>query len=108
MTAVWFREIRRNRVFADKDRTPDDRDRALSDYRAAYTESDRLGAIALGAMFRMLLLLDDPGLREQADVAFKQIDDLRSAADKAEVKALDAKFETHMSSFVTTAAHLLN
>ena len=105
--AVWFRERRRDRVFADKDRTPGDKDRALDDYRAAYAESDRLGAVALGAKFRMLLLLADPGLRELADVAFRQIDDLRSAVDKAEVGELDVKFESHMSAFVSTAAQLL-
>lgn len=94
-------------MFADKDRTPGDKDRALDDYRAAYAESDRLGAVALGAKFRMLLLLADPGLRELADVALRQIDDLRSAVDKAEVGELDVKFESHMSAFVSTAAQLL-
>jgi hypothetical protein len=96
--AVWFRERRRDRVFADKHRTSSDRERALADYRAAYAESDRLGAVALGAKFRMLRLLDDPGLRELADAAFRQIDDLRAAADKAEVRGTGRKVRiTHVN-----------
>jgi hypothetical protein len=105
--AVWFRERWKDRTFADQDSAPGDKDSALADYRAAYAEADRLGAVALGAKFRMPLLLDDPGLRELADVAFGQIDDLRSATDKAEVEALDVKFESHMSTFVATSAQLL-
>ncbi len=66
-----------------------------------------LGAVALGAKFRMLLLLDYLDLRELADDAFRQVDAILSAADKAEVEALDAKFESHMSVFVATAANLL-
>ncbi len=58
--AVWFREHLRHRTAADKDQ-------AVDDYRRAYAESDRLGAVAEGAKFRMLLVLDDPGLREPAD-----------------------------------------
>jgi hypothetical protein len=42
--AVWFR----------KDRDP-------TDYHRAYAEADRLAAMARGAKFRMLLLIDDPG-----------------------------------------------
>ena len=98
--AVWFRERRRDRAVADKDQ-------AVSDYRRAYAESDRLGAVAEGAKFRMLLVLDDPGLRELADSAFREIDALHSAVDKADVEALDVRFEAHMAAFVTTAAQLL-
>jgi hypothetical protein len=98
--AVWFREGWKDRAVANKDRS-------VADYRTAYAESDRLGAVALGAKFRMLLVLDDSGLRELADDAFSQIDAVHSAADKAELEALDAKFEAHMSAFVTTAAKLL-
>ena len=100
MIAVWFGERRRHRTAADKDQ-------AVDDYRRAYAESDRLGAVAEGAKFRMLLVLDDPGLRELADGAFRQIGALHSVADKADVEALDVKFEAHMSAFVTTAAQLL-
>lgn len=98
--AVWFRKGRKDQAVADQDR-------AVADYRAAYTESDRLGAVALAAKFRMLLVLDDPVLRELADDAFRQIDAVRSVTDKAEVEALDARFEAHMSVFVATAAKLL-
>ena len=98
--AVWFRKGRKDRAVADKDQ-------AVADYREAQAESDRVGAAALGAKFRMLLLLDDPGLRELADDAFRQVYALHSAANKAEVEALDARFEVHMSAFMATAAKLL-
>lgn len=98
--AVWFRRGWKDQVVADEGH-------AVVDYRAAHAEADRLGAVALGAKFRMLLLLDDPDLRELADDAFRQVDAILSAADKAEVEVLDAKFESHMSVFVATAANLL-
>ena len=97
---MWFRRGRKDRVRADKDQ-------AVADYYAAQAEADRLGAVALGAKFRMLLVFDDPGLRELADDAFRQVDAIESAADKAEVEALDARFEAHMSMFMATAAKLL-
>ena len=80
--AVWFRRGWKDQVVADEGH-------AVVDYRAAHAEADRLGAVALGAKFRMLLLLDDPGLRELADDAFRQVDAILSAADKA-MKAVDA------------------
>jgi hypothetical protein len=100
MIAVWFREGKKDRAVADKDRV-------VADDRIAYAEVDRLGAVALGAKFRMLLVLDNPGLRELAEDIFRQIDAIQSAADKAELEALRAKFEAHMSAFVATAAKLL-
>jgi hypothetical protein len=100
MIAVWFRAGWKDRVVADKDR-------AVADDRMAYAEVDRLGAVAIGAKFRMLLMLDDPGLRELADDVFRQMDAIQSAADKAELETLRAKSEVHLLAFVTTAAKLL-
>ena len=76
-------------------------------YHRAYAEADRLAAMAQGAKFRMLLLLDDPSLRELADDAIRHARAVYSAADKAEVETQDMAFEAHMSRFVTTAAQLL-
>jgi hypothetical protein len=90
MLAVWFR-----------------RDRERTDYHRAYADADRLGAVAESAKFRMLLLLDDPSLRELADSALRRAHSVYSARDKAEVEEQDAAFEAHMSLFVTTAAQLL-
>jgi hypothetical protein len=100
LIAVWFRQGRKDRAGADRDRT-------VADYYTAQAEADRLGAVALGAKFRMLLVLNDSGLRELSDEAFRQIDAIDSAVDKAAVEALDVKFEAHMSAFVATAAKLL-
>jgi hypothetical protein len=98
--AVWFRERRRHRAASDQEH-------ATTDYRMAYTEADRLGAAAEAAMFQMLLVLDDPDLRELADGAFKQVGAVHSAEDKADVEILDVEFEAHMSKFVTKAGQLL-
>ena len=98
--AVWFRERRKNWTDADKSRAADD-------YFTAQSEADRLGAAALGAKFRLLLLLNDPALRELIDDAFEQIDVLLTAASKTELEKLDSKFEAHMSRFVVVAASLL-
>lgn len=100
MIAVWFRE-------GSRDRSVTDKDRVAADDRIAYAEVDRLGAVALGVRFRLLLVLDDPGVRELTDDVFRQIDAIQSAADKVELETLRAKFEAHMSAFVATAAKLL-
>jgi hypothetical protein len=100
LIAVWFRQGRKNRAVAD-------RAQAVAEYYTAQAEADRLGAAALGAKFRMLLVLDDPGLRGLADEAFRQLDAIDSAVDKAAVEALDMDFEAHMSTFVATAAKFL-
>jgi hypothetical protein len=98
--AVWFRRGRKDRAAADKDR-------AVADYYAAQAEADRLGAVALAAKFRLLLLHDNRDLHQLADDAFKQIDLLHSASDKSDLEVLDARFEAHVATFVTTAASLL-
>lgn len=100
VVAVWFRRNRRAREPAD--------DRSVSDYRVAYAEADRLGAAAQSARFRMLLVVDDPGLRELSDTAVRHVDAILSAPDKAKVEALDAEFEEHLSAFVSAAARLLD
>jgi hypothetical protein len=83
------------------------RDRRVTEYQTAYAESDRLGAVAQAAKFRMLLVIDDPGLRELADVAIGHVDGLFSAVDTADLKAREAALEAHLSAFVTRAAGLL-
>lgn len=100
LLAVWFRQGRKNRAVAVGGQ-------AVAEYYAAQAEADRLGAVALGAKFRMLLLLDDLDLRELADEAFRQIDAIGGAVDKAALEALDLDFEAHISAFVATAAKLL-
>jgi hypothetical protein len=98
--AVWFRKNRKNRQPTD--------DEAVADYHTAYAEADRLGAVAETAKFRMLLIIDDPELRELADAALRQVGAVMPARDKAEVEKLDAEFEAHMAVFVATAARLLS
>jgi hypothetical protein len=98
--AVWFRKNRKDRQAAD--------DEAVADYHMAYAEADRLGAVADTAKFRMLLVIDDPELRELADAALRQVGAVMAARDKAEVEKLDAEFEAHTAVFVATAARLLS
>ena len=97
--AVWFRKNRKDRQSAS--------DEAADEYHIAFAEADRLGAVAESAKFRMLLVIDDPTLRELADTAFRYVNAVLPAVDKAEVENLDAEFAAHMDVFVATAARLL-
>ncbi|MEU5884236.1 hypothetical protein [Spirillospora sp. NPDC047279] len=88
--AVWFR-----------------RERGDGHYDAL-ADADRLGAAAEAAKFRMLLVVDHAELRAQADAAFAYMRPLRRASDPEELKAREADFEAHMTTFIATAARLLN
>ena len=85
------------------------RNREPADYHRAYADADHLGAVAQSGQFHMLMLIDDPSLRELADVALRRAHSVYSARDKAEVEVEEqnAAFEAHTSLFVMMAAQLL-
>jgi hypothetical protein len=99
VVAVWFRKRRKDRPDAD--------DQAAADYRLAWADSDRLGAVAESAKFRMLLVIDDSGVRALAEAVSRHIGAVQHARDKAEVEKLDTEFAAHLSAFVAAAARLL-
>src|ERR1700749_4389887 len=61
----WLRKRRKDRPDAD--------DHAAAEYRLAYAEADRLGAVAESAKFRMLLVIDDSGLQALAEAVSRHI-----------------------------------
>ncbi|MFG2820283.1 hypothetical protein ACGFX4_12730 [Kitasatospora sp. NPDC048365] len=73
-------------------------------HRAAQADSDRLGAAAETARFRLLLAADDPELHRLADQALAVTGRIHRAADRAEVIAVERDFEAALGTFVTAAA----
>jgi len=81
-------------------RSPRDEDA----YRAAHLESDRLGAAAETAAFRLHLVADDPVLRQLMDAVSAKISEIRRAEDRQELIALEAEFEQAVRAFLDMAA----
>ncbi|MGK5556743.1 hypothetical protein ACSNOI_34555 [Actinomadura kijaniata] len=79
----------------------------VAEHHAALAEADLLGAVAESARFRMLLVTDDPELRERAEVVLGHMGSLRDAADRAELQDREARFEADVSAFIAAAARLL-
>ena len=69
----------------------------------AFAESDRFGAAAESAWFRMLLVIEDAEVRELADTAFKGVGRIGEAADQAELKVREREFEAAVLEFVAAA-----
>jgi hypothetical protein len=73
-------------------------------FRAAIAESDRLGAVAEAARFRLRLLDQDADLSALADAAFGQISTFKEAADRTELRGCEAAFEAAVGDFIAAAA----
>ncbi|WP_369243847.1 hypothetical protein [Streptomyces sp. R41] len=87
---LWFR----------RRRSPRDEDA----YRAAQLESDRLGAAAEAAAFRLHLVADEPVLRQLMDAVSAKISEIRQAEDRQRLIALEAEFEQAVRAFLDAAA----
>ncbi|MFD5245740.1 hypothetical protein ACFWIW_14405 [Amycolatopsis sp. NPDC058340] len=73
------------------------------DLRAAFTESDVLGAAADHARFRVALLTGDPELVALADVAFEHCGAIRDAADHAELAGHEERCQQALDAFIDAA-----
>ncbi len=73
----------------------------------ALAESDRLGAAAETAWFRVLLVTDDSKVRELAEAAFARVGAIGGAADRAELKEKEKEFEAAVLEFVAAAGRFL-
>jgi hypothetical protein len=73
----------------------------------ALAESDRLGAAAETAWFRMLLVTDDRKVRELAEAAFAGVGSIGKAADRAELKEREKEFEAAVLEFIAAAGRAL-
>jgi hypothetical protein len=77
------------------------------EYRAAYVESDRLGAAMESARFRVQLVCGDPELVNLADVAVEAAAALTSPPSRKEMRAAEDQFEAAVKAFIATAASRL-
>ncbi|RSN29352.1 hypothetical protein DL990_24370 [Amycolatopsis sp. WAC 01416] len=73
------------------------------DVRAAFTESDVLGAAADHARFRVALLTGDPELVALADVAFEHCAAIREAADPAGLAGHEERCQRALDAFIDAA-----
>jgi hypothetical protein len=73
--------------------------------RTAWTESDKRGAAADYARFKVQLLTDDKDLLRLLDAAFEPIGPLGKAKDLTELKALEHRCEEILTAFIQVVGH---
>lgn len=73
-------------------------------YMAAQVESDRLGAAAETAAFRLHLVADDPELRPLMDAVSDKLAAVGQAVDRQHLLGVEAEFEQAVRAFLDTAA----
>jgi len=78
-------------------------DAESSGLNAAYVESDRLGAAADHARFRVQLLAENKDLVALADAAFEPIGAIRDAPDRPELIEHEQRSQEILKAFITTA-----
>ncbi|MEV8535381.1 hypothetical protein [Streptomyces sp. NPDC051211] len=89
LITLWFR----------RRRTPGDEELA-----AAQLESDRLGAVAESAAFRLRLVADEPVLRPLMEAISAELGEIVHAEDRQAVIAIEARFEQAVTAFIDAAA----
>ncbi len=75
-----------------------------SDLNIAFIESDRFGAAADHARFRVQLIADDQELVALADAAFEPIGAIRDAADRANLAEHEKRSQELLKAFIAAAA----
>jgi hypothetical protein len=75
--------------------------------KAAGAEADRLHASAQIARFRVQLMSGDPDLMALADETFNASGALLHGPDRAEMRALEARFEQTLKTFIQSASERL-
>ncbi|MFJ5547231.1 hypothetical protein [Streptomyces sp. NPDC093225] len=93
MITLWFR----------RNRTPRDEESLFT----ALLESDRLGAAAETAAFRLRLVADDPGLRPLMDAISDKLGEITHAQDRRSLVEIERDFEQRVRSFIDAAADRL-
>ena len=83
------------------------RDQDVAELHAMLGESDRFGAAAEAAKFRMLLVTDDDEVRRRADSAFAGVGRIGKAGGLVELKEREREFEAAVLEFVAGAGRLL-
>jgi len=77
------------------------------DGRAAWTESDKRGAAADHARFKVQMLTEDTELLQLADAAFEPISALGKAAERSELRMHEDRSQAILTAFVQTARRQL-
>ncbi|MFB7467974.1 hypothetical protein ACFCZ1_31530 [Streptomyces sp. NPDC056224] len=90
---LWFRQRR----------SPRDEESLMT----ARLESDRLGAAAETAAFRLQLVVDDPQLRRLMEAVSDRLGEITRAEDRQTVVAIESGFEQAVRAFVDAAADQL-
>ncbi|MFE2289439.1 hypothetical protein ACFXDJ_35370 [Streptomyces sp. NPDC059443] len=80
--------------------TPRDEESVMT----AQLESDRLGAAAETAVFRLRLVADDPVLRPLMEPISAALGEIKRAGDRRTVIAIEARFEEAVGAFLDSAA----
>ncbi|MGW6980821.1 hypothetical protein ACWGE1_15445 [Streptomyces sp. NPDC054932] len=93
LITLWFR---RRRALRDQD--------SREELQTAQLDSDRLGAAAEAAAFRLRLVADDPGLRPLMAAISTHLGSIGHADDLQEVVAIEARFEEALTAFIDAAA----
>jgi hypothetical protein len=73
------------------------------DFRTAYTEADRLGALAHHARLRAHLVAGDKRIMASADAAFGLVDALPHARDREELARQEQKILGALNEFISVA-----
>ncbi|MFG2996415.1 hypothetical protein [Streptomyces sp. NPDC048340] len=76
--------------------------------REAFLESDRLGAAAETAAFRLQLVASDAALYPLMDAISGKLDEISHASDRQALIAIETEFEAAVRAFVETAADRLH
>ena len=82
------------------------RDRDSGSLLETLAESDRLGAAAETAWFRMLLVTDDSKVRELAEAAFVGVGSVGESADRAELREGEKELEAAVLEFIAAGRFL--
>lgn len=77
------------------------------DTRAAHVEADQRGAEADRARFAVRLLTDDPEVLRLADAAFDPIDAIRTAEDRAGLRAHEERSQAVLTEFIQAGGRQL-
>ncbi|MEW2418606.1 hypothetical protein AB0953_33665 [Streptomyces sp. NPDC046866] len=93
LITLWFR---RRRALRDQG--------TREELQAAQLDSDRLGAAAEAAGFRLRLVADDPGLRPLMTAITTHLGAISHAPDRQAVIAIEARFEEAVTAFIDAAA----
>jgi hypothetical protein len=79
-----------------------------ADIGPSHVETDQLGASAAQARFRVQLVAADPVVVDLAMAVLAPVERIPHAADRAELRAMEAEYEERLTAFVAAAGSRLH